>query len=456
MTTLTSAARESLTRSCVLLTAIAVSFAACSQNNSGAGGAASSGGAEAHSGSGGMVLTTSGGGGTGGLASGGTSLGGTVASSGSSNAGAASGGASKGGAASGGASNGGALASGGSAAVAGASPTAGVAGLGAGASGAGSAGAENHFSFFAFGDAHAGQNATANATLRTAMLQMAKVDPGVAFGVNDGDLVEDSTAVAWRDHDTAVMSGNLHSEATSFGGMARYLAVVDNHDLGFPFMKNEWLMLWNQHLPGQVMLGHNADDGVYYSFSYQSTLFIALDSVHPSAAQDDWLASVLASPEAQSARVRIAIFHEPVYICSTEHPPFAGGVRWVDSFEKNRVKLVFTAHTHVYERTCPLLRGRCSTDPSAIVFQGVGPVAANNFRTVDVKTAKVSGKDAANKDRVDDYSCSGDASILRVSKVNTNTFCHVQVDGCRIIGACYEVSADNPQAFDSWEVNGCG
>ncbi|HET9933182.1 MAG TPA: hypothetical protein VFQ35_20905 [Polyangiaceae bacterium] len=383
--------------------------------------------------------------------------GGALAAGGGSNSGGASS-ASRGGTAgqsSGGAGKG---SSSGGAGPSGNGGTGGRAGSGSGAAAGrdgGAAGASNDFTFFAFADAHAGQNQKADSTLQTAMAQMRRIDPNAAFGLSGGDLVEDSTTQAWSSHDAAVKASGLHPEATSFNGMARYFAAVDNHDQGFPVMRNNWHTLWDQHLSGQASMGHDGTDGVYYTFSYQNALFIALDSIHPSAAQDTWLAGVLSSTEAQNASVKIAFFHEPVYICTMDHPPFAAGLPWVDSFEKNGVKLAFTAHSHIYERSCPMLHGRCSSERNAVVYQGVGPLAANDFRVVDRTTVKVSGKDAAGNARSDDYACTGTDSIWRVNKTNTNTFCHVSVSGCRIAGECYVVSSDTSQPFDSWEVDGC-
>jgi hypothetical protein len=119
------------------------------------------------------------------------------------------------------------------------------------------------------------------------------------------------------------------------------------------------------------------------------------------------------------------------------------------------VKLAFVSHTHIYERTCPVSHGRCTSEGDGVVYQGVGPIAANNFRPLDVKTATVSGRDATGAARTDEYACSGNDSIVVTSRTNVNDFCRVRVEGCRILGDCYLVESGNTAPFDSWEVNGC-
>ncbi len=315
--------------------------------------------------------------------------------------------------------------------------------------------ASSAFTFFAFGDAHTGQSADTNTTFRTAMTQMQLIDPLAVFAFSNGDLVEDSTSASWNAHDDALALGAFHTDVAHVDAPGRYLALMDNHDRGFPTERSDWFTLWSQHLPAQASLGHNGADGVYYSLRYANVLFIALDSIHPSTAQTSWLSTLLASSEAKSAALKIAIFHEPVYLCTSAHPPFADGLPWVDLFEKNAVNLVLVSHTHTYERTCALRQGACQSDGKGVVYQQLGPVAANNFRSFDMPNASVSGSDAAGKPRTDSYSCSGAGGILTTSKTNINDFCLLRVEGCRIIGSSYEVRTGNTTPFETWEVDGC-
>jgi hypothetical protein len=320
-------------------------------------------------------------------------------------------------------------------------------------SGSSSSTGNTPFSFFAFGDAHAGQDATTDQTLVTAAEQMAALDPSAALAFSNGDLVEDSADGPWKTHDQAMQAGNFDATLTSLGTGTPYFAAMDNHDRGFPTERMDWLDQWTRHLPGQQALGHTAKDGVYYSFSYAGVLFIVLDSIHPSQAQNDWLISVLEGPDAAAARVKLAFFHEPVYSCITDHPPFADGLPWVDTFETHGVKLVFVSHEHTYNRTCAMYHGACSEDAKAVVYQELGPLGAQNFRPTASGPFTASGKDASGAARSDTYSCTGDGSILLTNRDNINDFCHVSVDDCNVHGDCYIVGTN--EAFDSWDVKAC-
>ncbi|HET9956634.1 MAG TPA: metallophosphoesterase [Polyangiaceae bacterium] len=311
------------------------------------------------------------------------------------------------------------------------------------------------YSFFAFGDAHAGQNDRANSSLKTAVAQMKRLDASAVLAISNGDLVEDSSAPDWAAHDAAISLMFDPKTTLSAPGMPRYLAAMDNHDQGFPVPRSDWLAQWNQHLPGQQLLGHNGKDGIYYAVVYADTLFIVLDSLHPSAAQTKWLASLFESPETARIPVKLAFFHEPIYACSSEHPAFAAGLAWADLFETQGVKLVFVSHLHFYDRTCPLWRGACRADGKGVVYQQLGPLGANNFRTVDLAQAKVSGKDYAGNARTDNFACSGANSVFLKSRTNVNDFCHVRVEGCRVTGNCYEVGEQTSEPFDTWQVDAC-
>lgn len=318
---------------------------------------------------------------------------------------------------------------------------------------AGAGATQAPFTFFAFGDAHAGQQSNADEVFAQATRQMAELDPNAVAAFNNGDLVEDSTDAAWLAHDAAIDGAGFIKSSAEFGSGIVYLAATDNHDRGFPFESLEWLDRWNMHLPAQAALGHTGTDGIYYSVTYQDSLFIVLDSQHPSSAQTAWLKQLLASPEAQAASTKIAFFHQPVYPCTNEHPAFADGLAWVDLFEQSGVKLSFVSHQHMYQRTCALRAGKCNAAGDGVVYQELGPVAAQNFRQPNLSTATVTGVDAEGSPRSDSYACSGADSIVQSEKTDSNPFCHVTVSGCMIEGECYLIGESTP--FDTWQVDEC-
>ncbi len=315
------------------------------------------------------------------------------------------------------------------------------------------------FSFFIFGDMHMGPP-TSNANVQIAMNQMNQIDPGAIAAISNGDLVDDAIGAGnWNLHNSAIAAApDFHPDtacAASFGSLTRYFAAVGNHDV----MGGNWFNLWNQHLTGQQGLGHDATDGIYYSLTYANTLFIMLDSEHVSSAQtswsDDqtkWLASVLASPDAQNAQLKFIFFHEPVYACSV-YDGFAAGLPWVDLAEKNKVSVIFGSHTHVYTRTCPKIGGQCTSDGTGVVFVETGAVGGA-LRPIAATTAPVVGTDSAGNARTDTYNCSVGLDMMKTSEMN-NDFCHVKVDGCLATVNCYIVTDGNTTPFDTWTVNGC-
>ena len=295
---------------------------------------------------------------------------------------------------------------------------------------------------------------------------MLLIDPDAIAAFSNGDLVDNSTTANWKIHDDSIALAGFLAAATSFGPQTRYLATLGNHDLGFPTPLADWLTPWNQHLPGQLPptnadagqpdTGHNGTDGVYYAVTYANTLFIMLDSEHVSTNQTNWLKTLLSGADAQSAQVKLAFFHEPVYPCTNFHGPRADELPWVDLFEKNGVRLAFVSHLHTYERTCRMIRGTCKTDGTGVTYQQLGPLGASDFRAEDrTGTTNVTGTDSTGAARTDSYSCTGTNGIILKSNVNVNTFSHVRVSGCRVIGDSYVVTTGGTNPFDSWEVNGC-
>jgi hypothetical protein len=345
------------------------------------------------------------------------------------------------------------LGTGGKHAATGGADTGGVASIGG--ADAGTGGAPADFSFFAFGDIHIGQGQAALDNFKTALAQMATIDPNANAAFANGDLTDDAKPESWALFDGVVDTSIFHKDLPVVEGQARFFGNLGNHDLGLPIARSDWLTQWNSQFPAQVSLGHNGTEGVYYSLQFGSVLFILLDSQHPSIAQTLWLEGLLLSEQAQTAPVKIAFFHQPVYSCSSTHGPFADGLAWVDLFEKHGVRLALVSHLHTYDRTCPMFRGKCS-DSNGVTYVNLGPLGATNYRSDDKTSWQVAGSDAEGTPRTDQYICSSTGAILDAKQSNTNAFCRVQVNGCVVSGDCYKVGATNRVPFDSWRVDACG
>jgi len=92
----------------------------------------------------------------------------------------------------------------------------------------------------------------------------------------------------------------------------------------------------------------------WFAFTYGCARIICLDtnaSHSPGSAQHNWLLSELTSAECAAAAWRIVYFHHPPYSATAKHGD-DWGVRLtlVPFFEQHRVNVVFSGHSHAYER----------------------------------------------------------------------------------------------------------
>lgn len=95
----------------------------------------------------------------------------------------------------------------------------------------------------------------------------------------------------------------------------------------------------------------------WFAFTYGNSRFIILDTnrpYSPNREQYDWLVEELNSDEFSNADFRFAFFHHPPYSEQWDSPGYTGesGVRafLVPLLEEYGVDMVFSGHTHDYER----------------------------------------------------------------------------------------------------------
>jgi predicted phosphodiesterase len=149
--------------------------------------------------------------------------------------------------------------------------------------------------------------------------------------VQHGDVVQE-----WHDDWYVPLAGT--------GGLGQRVPILigrGNHD-------GESATAYAYHwLPG---------NGSWYAMTVGPVRFVFLDSnLITTTAQTDWLAEELASPAAQSAPFRIAVFHTPPYTNLWDNGAGYNGeplVRalWVPLFEQFHVDLVVSGHAHAYQR----------------------------------------------------------------------------------------------------------
>lgn len=308
------------------------------------------------------------------------------------------------------------------------------------------------WSFFTFGDPKSGPEKFA-----VVVRSMYARDPNAVIAINGGDLTPTASASEWVAHHKALATGapdpsvsadpmgiirqsRFRTNANSFGPYIRYFGVIGNHDTE----NSSWLKNWNDYLPGQRNLpGSNSSSGVYYSFTHDNALFVVLDSQHYSAAQTAWLRDVLSTSTAQW---KFVWFHHPVYPCN-EKSPFSNGIEWVKLFEQYKVDIVYVAHSHTYERTCPMIGGKCA--PGGVVYLNTSSAGASARAVSPTKTGTASAGG-----RTDSFKCSEILAKYVSSKLH---FCHQQVDGCRLTINChYDNYATTQSApFDTHTIDRC-
>ncbi len=95
----------------------------------------------------------------------------------------------------------------------------------------------------------------------------------------------------------------------------------------------------------------------WYSFDYGNSHFVVVDTnqdYRPGSPQREWLEGDLCSERAQGAAWLFCFFHHPPYSEGWDHPGYDGSpdVRryLVPLLEKYGVDIVFSGHTHDYER----------------------------------------------------------------------------------------------------------
>ncbi len=92
----------------------------------------------------------------------------------------------------------------------------------------------------------------------------------------------------------------------------------------------------------------------WWALTYGSIHFIGLDSnagFAPGSDQYEWLVAELQSPAAKEALWRVVLLHHPPYTCSYAYSDDKAVVQsLVPLFNQYGVNLVFSGHTHAYER----------------------------------------------------------------------------------------------------------
>lgn len=141
-------------------------------------------------------------------------------------------------------------------------------------------------------------------------------------------------------------------------------------------------------------------DKQWFSFSYGDAHFISLDYRYPDNQQMiDWFIKDVASA---NKKWNFVYLHRPSYNFGGHRTDWGRDI-WPDLFLKNKIDIVFTGHSHLYERFYPV-RPAISDDDFAVTYITTGGAGAGLYESVKNK------------------------SILAVSE-SVNHFVDVKIDG---------------------------
>ncbi len=313
---------------------------------------------------------------------------------------------------------------------------------------------EGPWQFFVYGDTRTNPGVTAEIAR-----SMAALDPDAAMCINGGDVTAWATTDEWNAHHQALVDGApdftvpedpfgiprqslFRTDVSRFGNYIRYFGVFGNHDDG----SEGWFDRWNAYLPGQRTMGPNSPDGIYFHFTYGNALFIVLDSVNPSDEQTLWLETILSGTEAAEATWVFTFFHHPVYPCNDKRP-FARGLEWVTLFERYEVDVAFVAHSHTYERTCPMIGGACADGGVLFLNSSAGGAPGRYIDESRDDAVSYGG-------RMDKFNCN---NILERGRGRWNHFCHFSVEDCLMTVSCFPDNwwETGEPPFDEFVIDRC-
>jgi hypothetical protein len=284
--------------------------------------------------------------------------------------------------------------------------------------------ATDHFTFLVLGDSRPGDRITAQPSTGARKVAALVATEHFSLALHTGDMVAEGGVCSGE------LSGWEQYLRAYFGllgatlGRAPFYAVPGNHEfVGGSCGYETYTAVFA--LPRNAPPG---DQEKYYSFDWGNAHFTVLDSYADLAAggaQYAWLERDL---ESTAQRWKFVFFHNPVYSSGEHGPSLEEQVIWVPLFEKYRVDVVFAGHDHIYERTCPILRGACTTvEEGGVVYLITGGAGAPLYDTTG-----------------------GWFSLVRAT---VNHYLTVEVRGCAL---CFAANDGDGNVIDRYELDRCG
>lgn len=190
------------------------------------------------------------------------------------------------------------------------------------------AGSGNRFKFAVFGDIQRRRNHSEIA--QNIVADEAEIIVSVGDLPAHGDELED-----WQMH--------FFHQANAYLPIIPFYATIGNHDLmsnGLPYYQQIF------------SLPTNGEQERYYHFDYKNAKYIIIDSFYDfseGSMQYNWLENVL---QQNSQQWTFVFFHKPAYSSGPDEKIDHNAQRYlVPLFEKYNVDIVFSGHSHNYERS---------------------------------------------------------------------------------------------------------
>jgi calcineurin-like phosphoesterase family protein len=175
----------------------------------------------------------------------------------------------------------------------------------------------------------------------------------VAFGDFGGGPVQQTVAMAmerWAARhrvDALVTTGdNVYNR----GEPEKFAAQLDEPYRELRRTRPMWVTLGNHDVQGGYgarQLRHLGLPDLPYAEALPGVQLLFLDANRPDQAQANWLDGRLSEP---GPDLRVVVFHQPAWSCSTHDSTQAVIDNWVPVLERYRVALVLNGHDHNYQR----------------------------------------------------------------------------------------------------------
>jgi hypothetical protein len=229
------------------------------------------------------------------------------------------------------------------------------------------------FKFLVFGDSQSINYNVWGVTLHTAY----RANPGAAFFINVGDLVDNGQDYAQWDGWFDAAKGVIDTIPA--------MPVTGNHEMYTP---KHWFSL-PVGFTTQLKLPGNGPDGLkgqVYSFDYGNVHFIMLDSQFgeedrfiPGMIEKEkrWLAKDLAATD---KKWKLVFFHKPPFGNRGAGDAYTRRF-FVPLFDKYHADVVFNGHEHDYAHTYPLVAGEVAgTAAQGTIYVTAGRSGSKTYR----------------------------------------------------------------------------